>query len=80
MLDDMTLEDLWEYKPKKTMEPDFEEFWEKTKQISVSEPLHEEMIKINYIIDEIEAYKVYYDGFGGARIRGFCNRHTGSDG
>ena len=37
-----------------------------TKQISTSEPLHEEMIKINYIIDEIEVYMVYYDGFGGA--------------
>jgi cephalosporin-C deacetylase len=71
MLDDMTLEELWEYKPQKTMEPDFEEFWEKTKQTSMSEPLHEEMIKINYIIDEIEVYKVYYDGFGGARICGY---------
>jgi len=71
MLVDMPLEDLRKYKPDQTKENDFDKFWENTKNISRNEPLNEEINKIDYIIKQIDAYKVYYDGFGGARICGY---------
>ena len=71
MLVDIPLEELRKYKPKQTKEDDFEEFWLGTKEISKSEPLNEEIKKIKYIVKEINAYKVYYDGFGGGRICGY---------
>ena len=71
MLVDMSLEELGRYKPKKTKESDFDKFWESTLGISKSEQLNEEIERINYIVEEIIAYKVYYDGFEGARICGY---------
>lgn len=71
MLVDMSLDELKKYKPSQTKRKDFINFWEETKKLSKSEPLNEEIEKINYFIDEIDANKVYYDGFGGARICGF---------
>ena len=71
MLIDMPLEKLKKYKPLQTKSKDFLDFWEETKQISKSEPLNEEIQKIDYFIDEIDPNKVYYDGFGGARVCGY---------
>lgn len=71
MLVDIPLEELRKYKPKQTKEDDFKKFWLDTKEISKSEPLNEEIEKIEYIVKEIDAYKVYYAGFGGARICGY---------
>ncbi len=67
----MPLEELEKYKPLQTKRPDFSKFWEETKNISKAQPLNAEIIKLDYLIKEIEAYKVFYDGFGGARICGY---------
>lgn len=71
MLVDMPLEDLKKYKPMQTKESDFQKFWQDTKKISKSEAIDEEIVKIDYTIKEIDAYKAYYNGFGGARICGY---------
>lgn len=71
MLVDMPLEELIKYKPLQTKKDDFSKFWEETKRISKNQPLNEEIKKINYIIEEIEANKVFYDGLDGARICGY---------
>jgi cephalosporin-C deacetylase len=71
MLVDMPFEKLKKYKPPQTKKGDFSKFWEETKEISKSQPLNEEIKKINYIVEDIEANKVFYDGFGGARICGY---------
>jgi len=71
MLVDMPLKELRKYKPDQTKEDDFDKFWEDTKKISNSEPLNEKIKKINYIVKEVDACKVHYDGFGGARICGY---------
>lgn len=71
MLVDMPLEELKKYKPLQTKKDDFTKFWEETKEISKNQSLNEEIKKINYIVEDIEANKIFYDGFGGARICGY---------
>ena len=71
MLVDMPLEELLEYKPGQNKEKDFDEFWEKTLNASKAEDLKPKIEKVNYYVKEIDAYKAYYDGFGGARICGW---------
>ncbi len=68
---DETLKELKKYKPALTRKDDFDDFWKETKAISDSEPLNHEMQKLDYIIKDINAYKVFYDGFGKARICGY---------
>ena len=68
---DIPLEELKEYRPKLTKKDDFDNFWEETKAISDSEPLNHKMQKLDYIVKDVNAYKVFYDGFGKARICGY---------
>ncbi|MCL5985213.1 MAG: acetylxylan esterase [Actinobacteria bacterium] len=65
------MDELKKYRPRLTKRDDFENFWKDTRAISKNEQLNEEIIKIDYIVKEISASKIYYDGFGGARICGF---------
>lgn len=71
MLVDMSLKELKKYKPLQTKKDDFLKFWEETKNISRAQSLNAEIKKIDYMVKEIEANKVFYDGFGGARICGY---------
>lgn len=71
MLVDMPLEELQKYKPEQNKEKDFDEFWEKTLGAAKAEDLKPKIERVNYCVKEIEAYKAYYDGFGGARICGW---------
>jgi cephalosporin-C deacetylase len=71
MLVDLSYEELLKYKPNQNKEDDFDEFWEKTLDAASSEDLRPKVEKINYAVKEIDAYKAYYDGFGGARICGW---------
>ncbi len=71
MLVDLPLEELWKYKPPQDKEKDFESFWEETLAISKSEPLNVEVKGLDHFVKDINTYKLYYDGFGGARIGGF---------
>lgn len=71
MLVDMSLEELLEYRPEQDKQNDFDEFWKTTLDAAKSEGLNPEIIKLDYCVDEIEAYKAYYSGFGGGRICGW---------
>jgi len=68
---DMPLEKLKEYRPELTKKDDFDDFWQETRRASDSEPLNYKMEKIDYIVKDINAYKVFYDGFGKAKICGY---------
>lgn len=68
MLVDLSLEELWKYKPAQNMEKDFDDFWAETLEISRKESLNVDLVEIDHYVKEINTYKVYYDGFGGARI------------
>jgi len=67
----MDLKTLKKYKPALTRKSDFEAFWEGTLLESKSQPLNVEMRKIVYPAKRIDAYKVFYSGFNGARICGY---------
>jgi cephalosporin-C deacetylase len=71
MLVDMPLEELKKYKPLQTKKDDFSRFWQETKATSKNQPLNAEIKKIDYIVKDIDANKVYYDGYGDARICGY---------
>ncbi len=71
MLVDMPLKELKKYKPELTKKDDFDDFWRKTRAISDSEPLNYALKKVDYIVKDINVYKVFYDGFGGAKICGY---------
>ena len=68
---DIPLKELKEYRPALTRKDDFDDFWKETRAISDSEPLNHKMQKLDYIVKDINAYKVFYDGFGKARICGY---------
>jgi len=68
---DMPLEELKEYRPALTKKDDFDDFWKETRAISDSEPLNHKMQKLDYVVKDVDAYKVFYDGFGKARICGY---------
>lgn len=68
---DFPLEELKAYKPEKTKEKDFDGFWQnKIKHLRV-EPIEYNMEKIDYIVPEIDAYKVIYKGYKDALICGY---------
>ncbi len=67
MLVDLSLEELWKYKPDQKREGDFGLFWKETLK-QASQPLNAELIKLDYIISDIKVYKIYYDGFENSRI------------
>lgn len=58
------------YKPPLTKTEDFNTFWEDTLKESEQLPLQSHLVREDYPIKQIEAYKVTYQGFGGTPIRG----------
>lgn len=71
MLVDIPLEELKKYRSPQTKKDDFSEFWQETKAISKKQPLNVEVKNIDCIIKDIDANKVYYDGYEGSRICGY---------
>lgn len=71
MLVDMSYEELLEYMPEQYKEDDFDSFWEETLKEANAESLNEEIIKIEYLVKEIDAFKVFFDGFSAGRICGY---------
>jgi len=71
MLVDMPLEKLKEYKPDTNRLKDFDKFWEETLKKSNQQPLNSSCKKIDYIVNEVNTYKINYSGFDGANICGF---------
>lgn len=68
MLVDLPYEELLKYKTEQYKENDFEQFWATTISIAKKEDLNPKLEKLDYIIDEIDVFKAYYDGFEGAKI------------
>lgn len=71
MLVDIPIDELWKYKPSHNKENDFKNFWEETLLDLKHEPLEEEVVKIDHYVKSINVNKVFYNGFGRARICGF---------
>jgi len=67
---DLPLEELKAYKPEKNKEKDFDGFWQDKIKYLRSEPVEYSMEKIDYIVPEIDAYKVIYKGYKDAPICG----------
>ena len=65
---EMSLEALREYRPTTTKRDDFDNFWNVTKVASDSQPLNYAVKNIDYLVKTVKVYKVFYDGFEGARI------------
>lgn len=65
---DMPLEELLQYKPEQTKEPDFDAFWADTKAESKNQPLNAETIPIDYPVEQVKVYRVFYDGYRNSRI------------
>ncbi|WP_052352834.1 acetylxylan esterase [Neobacillus dielmonensis] len=59
------------YKPEMTKEEDFESFWTSTLEESAQVPLQPILIEIDYPIEQIRAFHVTYQGFGGTLIKGY---------
>jgi cephalosporin-C deacetylase len=67
---DMPLEELKTYKPEFTREKDFAAFWEETRQESEQQPLNAELNPVDYIVEQVKVYDLYFDGFQNSRIYG----------
>ena len=67
---DLPLDQLKVYKPEKNMEKDFDLFWQEKIKNLRSKPVEYNMEKIDYIVPEIDAYKVIYKGYKDAPICG----------
>lgn len=68
---DMKLEDLKMYKPKQTKREDFKLYWENTLNVSRTIVLNAEITQVEYPIDEVKVFDVFYDGFDGNRVNGW---------
>ena len=67
---DFPLEELREYRPALTRQPDFAAFWSETLS-EASGPLNAEAKLVEYPVPEVKVFDVRYDGFGKARIGGW---------
>ena len=68
---DLPLEELKIYKPAINKEKDFDKFWQKKLKDLRSKPVEYDMEKIDYIVREIDVYKIIYKGYGDAPICGY---------
>lgn len=65
---DMPLEKMWEYKPELSRNEDFNSFWKETIADSRKQELNVEIKAVEYPVEEVRVYDLYYDGF---KIPGF---------
>ena len=68
---DMPLEELKEYKPKLTKEPDFEEFWSKSLRKLAEVPVKYELTPYDYPVKGVKVFRVSFLGFENANIDGW---------
>jgi cephalosporin-C deacetylase len=77
---DMPLEELRSYKPERYKEDDLESFWEQKISQLRSTKIKYQIEKIEYIVSEINAYRVVFEGYSGSPICGYyLTPKTGSD-
>jgi len=67
---DMPLEELKNYKPDLTKESDFEDFWDKTIEESKAQPLNAKLNPVDYPVEQVKVYDLFFDGFKNSRIYG----------
>lgn len=72
---DMPLEELTQYRPVLTKQPDFDAFWERTIGEARLQPLNVEMEPVDdFPVPEVEVFRAGYDGFRGGRSVGWYLR------
>lgn len=65
---DMPLEQLQQYRPPQTKQPDFGAFWKRTLDEALSQPLNEDLEPIpTYPVPEVEVFRASFDGFRAGR-------------
>ncbi len=75
---DMKLEDLRAYQPAPNSPPDLDQFWGRTLAESAQAPLNAQLEKLDYPVPELDVYRIYYDGWRGARICGWFIARAGA--
>ena len=65
---DLPLQELRDYTPPLTRQPDFDQFWQKTLDEAQSWPLNHELVPVEYPVPEIRALAVRYRGWRDAPI------------
>ena len=77
---DLPLKELRTYQPELTREKDFAA-WEKTRQESVQQPLNARLVPVDYIVEQVKVYELFFDGFQNSRIHGryILPREAGKD-
>jgi cephalosporin-C deacetylase len=65
---DLPLEQLREYKPALTKQPDFDEFWDSSLAELAKVPVSYERFEVSYPVKGIKVYRVQYVGFNHATI------------
>lgn len=68
---DFPLEQLQEYKPKRTEPDDFDAFWQDTLDEARQHPLNATFEPVDYSLHTVDAYDVTFNGFGGQPIKGW---------
>jgi len=65
---DLPLEELKQYRPAQTKEPDFDSFWQRTLDEALAQPLNADLHRIaDYPVPEVEVFQASFDGWRGGR-------------
>lgn len=65
---DLSLDELWRYRPALTRPKDFAAFWAKSREELRQVPVEAEWQGVDYPADGVRLYAVTYAGFGGTRV------------
>lgn len=68
---DMPLPELRKYKPARTEEPDFAEFWRRTMDETFEYPLDARFESVDFGLQTVEAFDVTFAGYGGQPVKGW---------
>lgn len=60
---DLPLEELRDYRPSRTAQPDFDEFWARTKAEALAQPLNPELKPHDYPVKRVKVYSASFDGY-----------------
>ena len=78
LLFDLPLETLRTFTLPQVREPDFDEFWRDVKERAHGQPLNAEREPVDYPVDGLVAYKIFFDAFEGGRICGWLIAREGA--
>ncbi|WP_062351632.1 acetylxylan esterase [Bacillus kwashiorkori] len=71
---DFPLDELYQYKPKLTKQPDFQTFWNSKISENRKYPLNLHVQELTYPVPGVQVFDVYFDGFRNSRIHGIYIR------